>query len=91
MTGAMSSPTGTPASDSSDIARKRAAGSGAEGSSAFAVSSSAKGMEKKTLAPASRASAASKSLSRRTSADFVTTPTGFRNSRQTSRHALVNL
>jgi len=53
------------------------------------IASSAKGMESVTETSDSRDISASRGMSRRTSACFVMMPTGFRNSRQTSRHLRV--
>ena len=90
MTGAIPIPVGIPASESIRSVSKRWEGRLAPGSIARPVASSAKGMESVAETRVWRDIAARRSMSRRISAPLVIRPTGFTNSRQTSRHLRVS-
>ncbi len=85
MTGAMSVPTGTPASASPRMAPSRAAGDAARGSSTRFSAASIDVSDTITCTRSCCAICVSRSRSRSTSADFVTMDTGCLASSNTSR------
>ena len=90
ITGATSTPTGTPASLSACTASSRRSGRAARGSIRRASSPSRLVIDRNTCAAPSAANALNRSASRVTSVLLVTTPTGLRNSPNTSRQRLVS-